>query len=103
MSNESIDISGLDRADILAALYNNSRPQGLGFMHYDAKSMTAAEARALLVEGHRFDYLKGRVMKINLRPDAATLDGRLYDRDNGQGSTERVVAGLRALGTSASP
>ena len=99
MSNESIDISGLDRADILAVLYNNSRPQGLGFMHYEAKSMTAAEARALLAGGHRFDYLKGRVMKISLRPDATTLDGRLYDRDNGQGSAERAVAGLRSTGS----
>ena len=40
MNNEKIDISGLDKADVLAALYNNSRPLGLGFLHATPEDMT---------------------------------------------------------------
>ena len=28
----SIDIKGANKASVLAALYNNSRPQGMGFL-----------------------------------------------------------------------
>lgn len=94
MSN-SIDITGLSKAELLAGLYNNARAQGMGFLHYEAKNMTTDEASALLAEGHRFDYLKGRVMKVSLRPDAVTLEAALYDRDNGQGAAQRVVNNLR--------
>jgi hypothetical protein len=42
---ETIDISKLDKAEVLAALYNNSRQQGMGFMHSrGAAGMTKEEA-----------------------------------------------------------
>lgn len=40
-----------------------------------------------------FDYLKGRVMKVNLSGD--TLNEWGYDRDNGTGAAERAIASLR--------
>lgn len=43
-----VDIKGLNKAEVLAALYNNSKPLGLGFLHFDAKDMTVAEAEELL-------------------------------------------------------
>ncbi len=46
-----ISINGLDKAAVLAALYNASRPQGMGFMHYDPKPMEVEEARTLLRGG----------------------------------------------------
>lgn len=67
---EGIDIQGLDRADLLAALYNASKPQGMGFIHFNPAPMTRLEAAALLDHGHHFDYLRGRVMKITLKPGA---------------------------------
>mgnify|MGYP001590687272 FL=1 len=91
-----IALSGLNKADVLAALYNASKPQGMGFMHYDSKPMTREEAEGLLKQTTYFDYLKGRVMKVNLAGDE--LDTWGYDRDNGQGAAERAIAELRTTG-----
>ncbi len=50
-------------------------------------------ARTLLKSHTYFDYLAGRVMKIDLSGDE--LDPRLYDRDLGQGAAERTIDALR--------
>jgi len=96
-----ISIVGLDKAEVLAALYNAARPQGLGFLHYDPAPMTHQEAEALLRQTTYFDYIKGRVLKVDLSGDE--FDPSLYDRDNGQGAAERVIAALRATGNSNAP
>ena len=87
-----IDISKLDKGDVLATLYNSSKPQGLGFLHFDPTPMTKEEAEELLKEQTYFDYLKGRVMKIDLSGDELRTD--LYDRDNGEGAAEFALAPL---------
>jgi hypothetical protein len=90
-----IDIKGFSKAKLLASLYNRARPQGMGFLQYDPKDMTIEEAQKIIDEltmnGYRlyFDYLKGRVMKVNLSKDM--LDPSLYDRDNGPGSAFEAV------------
>lgn len=84
-----IDITGKPKGAVLAALYNASKPQGLGILHFNPKKMTEDEAEELLKERQYFDYLHGRVMKIDLSGN--TLDPWLYDRDNGQGRTEEVL------------
>lgn len=94
MSN--VSIVGLDKVDVLIALYNNSRPQGMGFLHYDPKPMTRDEAEKLLQRSTYFDYLNGRVMKVNLEGD--DFDPWLYDRDNGEGSAQRAINELRTTG-----
>jgi hypothetical protein len=90
---EMIAINGLNHADVLAALYNASKPQGLGMLHFDPKPMERAEAAELLDQTRYFDYLKGRVMKVFV--DGDELDPRLYDRDNGQGAAAMAIASLR--------
>lgn len=87
-----IDIRGLDKAEVLAALYNASRPQGMGFLHFKNEPMTKEQAAELLKETQYFDYLQGRVMKISLATDE--LEERLYDRDLGQGAAFRAIEGL---------
>ncbi len=104
-----IDISSLDKSEVLAALYNRARPQGMGYMHFDPKPMTTEEARAIL-DGENnaahtsgfwpgyhasFDYLHGRVMKVNLSGDSFRED--LYDRDNGEGAAAKAVDSIRAV------
>ena len=82
-----IDISGLDKAEVLIALYENAKTQGLGIFSAAARGpepITKDEAAAMLLEGTYLDYVYGRVMKVELSGD--TLDPRLYDRDNGQGA-----------------
>lgn len=98
MSNTEVSIAGLGKAEVLAALYNRAKPQGMGFLHYTPEPMTAAEAQDILSDGWMyFDYLRGRVMKVDLSGDM--LDTRLYDRDNGVGAAGEVIATLRAGGS----
>lgn len=91
----SVSIKGLSHAAVLAALYNGSKPLGMGFMQYEPKPMTEAEAENCLARSDYFDYLNGRVMKLRIRPDDNEIEERLYDRDNGQGACQRVINELR--------
>lgn len=88
-----IDITGIDKAELLAALYNNAKTQGF-IMEYVPFDMTIiTEAYRLLSETTKFDYLKGRVMKVDLAGDS--FDPYFYDRDNGQGAALRIVNSIK--------
>jgi len=90
-----MDIKGIDKAEILAALYNRGKVQGLGILHAEPRDMTVIEARELLDAGVTyFDYLKGRVMKIDLAPDSDEFDTWLYNRDNGKNRAEEIITNL---------
>lgn len=93
-----MNIADLSKAAVLAALYNASRPQGMGFLHYDSTPMTEAQGQHLLDGGGGayFDYLKGRVMKISLAEDE--VDTFLYNRENGPNAAENAVEALRRSG-----
>ncbi len=92
--NDRISIEGIDKAALLAALYNNAAPLGLGWLHYQPEPMTTEQAQKLLEETQSFDYLHGRCLKISLSDD--TLYTRLYDRDNGgDGTAARIIESLR--------
>lgn len=102
-----VSIKDLDKATVLAALYNNAKPMGMGFLHYTAGDMTIEEANKCLELGDDsarmfpgigrkklyFDYLKGRCLKVNLSEDE--FDAWGYDRDYGEGAAKRVIAGIR--------
>lgn len=90
---ETISIAGLDKAELLVALYARSKVRGMGFLQARDAPLTVTEARQLLVRSTRFDYLLGRVMKVDLSSD--TLWPRLYDRDNGYGAAQEVVTKLQ--------
>lgn len=86
-----MDITGLNKAEVLAALYNNAKAQGFGIFIAEKRDMTIQEAEEILsvTEDKFFDYLKGRVMKINLAKDE--VDTRLYNRDNGVDAAEMAI------------
>lgn len=88
-----MNIKDLDKSKVLATLYNNAKPQGLGMLQYSPSPMSESEAAALLKESTRFDYLKGRVMKVDLSGDE--LDTWLYNRDNGHNAAENALASLK--------
>jgi hypothetical protein len=90
-----INIENETKANVLAALYNNSKIQGMGFLQATGTDMTIDEAQKELDESHDqyFDYLHGKVMKVNLKND--TFDTWLYDRDNGDGAALRALNGLK--------
>jgi hypothetical protein len=90
-----MNIKHLNKAKVLAALYNNSKALGMGRLQFDPEEMTESEAQKLLDQNEYkyFDYLKGRVMKIDLSKD--DLDTRLYNRDLGEGAAEKVIATIQ--------
>lgn len=89
-----ISIAGLDKAAVLAVLYNAAKPLGLGWMQYDPTPMPVEYARKLLKSGQTyFDYLQGRVMKVDLSGDE--FDSTLYDLDNGKNAAERALKPLQ--------
>lgn len=90
--DNSIKLEESKKPKILAALYNASQPLGMGFLHYDPTPMTEEEAKELLKERTYFDYLKGRVMKVELGGEY--LDPWAYDRDNGQGSAKKIIESI---------
>ncbi len=96
-TTEKVSIDGLDKGDVLAALYDASHPQGLGIIHFDPAPMTREQAREIIERfaGELyFDYVGGRVLKVDLQGDE--FDPWGYDRDNGKGSAAAVIAALRA-------
>lgn len=90
-----LNIKGLNKAEVLKELYNNSKSQGLGFLNYNSEDMSKDEAERLLKKQTYFDYLNGRVMKVDLSSDDE-FEEWLYDRDNGAGSAKRVIDKLRS-------
>lgn len=89
-----VSIKGLSKPDVLAALYNRAHPQGMGFLHYTPEDMTTEQAEKLLQQTSYFDYVKGRVMKVDLSSDEQ-FDERLYDRDNGPGAAQSAINSIK--------
>lgn len=93
----TIDISGLNKADVLSALYEYAKPLGLGFFEYVPGPLPENEAQRFVSQNPGylyFDYLKGRLMKVNITGDS--FEERLFDRDNGTGMAAAAIADLRA-------
>ena len=88
----SIDLTKMNKAEVLAALYNRSHVQGLGFLQAEPGKMNVEEAEELLKETSYFDYLKGKVMKIRLNSNTLTTWG--YNRDCGERAAEGILSGL---------
>lgn len=90
-----VDIKGLDKARVLKALYDHSHVQGSGFLQAVPDGVVTVEYCAGLLAKHSyFDYLHGRVLKVDLPGDE--FDERLYDRDCGEGAAQRAVDSVRA-------
>ena len=97
--DELVDISGLDKAAVLATLYNGAAPQGMGYLQYDPQPMTTEEAQSILDKrrGCTYcDYMKGRLLKIDIAGDI--INTRAYDEDNGEMAARRAILGLRETG-----
>lgn len=95
-----INIKHISKAKVLAALYNGSKVKGLGFLQAKSGQMTEEDAQEILDEYQEqgldlyFDYLHGKVMKIDLTGDE--FNPRLYDRDNGEGRAAEIIEHISA-------
>lgn len=96
--DKEIDITGFDKIDVVLALYKAASKLGMGFLQPD---LSDQDVRNIFAKFNDFDqsnfpyvdYLGGKPLKVHLASD--TFDGRLYDRDHGQGAARRVVESLR--------
>lgn len=94
-----VSIKGLDKIEVLRALYAHARPLGMGALQYVAGPLDKSEAEQLLNQMHYFDYVKGRIMKVSLKGDE--FSPSLYDRDNGDGAAQRAISELRTISEAA--
>jgi len=92
-TSSSIDIVGLDKATILTRLWQNSKTAS--FFSNTGMSLPPLSLDALqaALQSGYVDYLCGRVIKTDF--SGMDLSPYLYDRDNGAGSMERIIATLR--------
>ena len=94
---DQIDISMLDndylKLSLFQMLVNNSTSQ-TNFITTDM-DLTQHELALRCIKNGYIDRFNGRVLKMDLR--GPTLDGRLYDRENGNGAAERIVKFIRDL------
>lgn len=89
-----VDITGIDKAVLLVALYEGAAVLGLGALDRNAgRRLTVEEAKAILEKHFRIDYLWGRPIKVDLSKDL--VDPALYDRDAGEGAFARIVDELK--------
>lgn len=84
-----IDISKKDKAAVFKALYDYAKPKGMGMFMYKPGDISIEQAREIVTESMDFDYVGGRVMKVNISGDS--FDPWLYDRDNGQGRAAMAI------------
>lgn len=89
-----VNIKGLSKAKVLKSLYDHSHLQGLGFLQaVPSGYVTVEHCEELLKKTTYFDYMYGRVIKVDLSKDE--FDEWLYDRDNGEGAAQRAVDAIK--------
>jgi hypothetical protein len=95
-NNGMVDIKGLSKAAVLAALHNGTRALGMGLLHDIGRPMTEEEAQEYIDADNgslSFDYVLGRPLKVNISGDE--FRSGLYDRDAGEGRAAEVIKALR--------
>ena len=88
-----VDITGLDKAEVLLALWKGSHAQGMSFLGIESFDIEAARKIIAESKSMYFDYVAGHVIKCDLSGD--TFNPRNYDRDNYEGAAEEVIEALR--------
>lgn len=84
-----VSIKGVDKVKLVEALYERARPQGMGWLHATSEPLTR-ELLEDMAKAPWLDYVRGRVMKLSVAGDTMRVD--LYNRDNGGGAAEEVLA-----------
>jgi hypothetical protein len=92
MSNDTIDIKGIDKVILFKNLWQNQVVAGFFTnMPYLAPKFNEAEAQEAVLE--YIDYFCGRAIKCDLSGD--TAHPKMYDLYAGAGAFQRVVNSLR--------
>lgn len=81
--------------DAIAALWAYGKAVGLGRLH--SSQAPSDEEIQYVMDRNYVDYLAGKPIKIKLE-HWPTVDGRCYDRENGQGAMAKVARMLAESG-----
>ena len=92
-----VNIKGLSKAKVLKALYDGSHYQGISLLGA-VKTFTLEDAHTTITvcasNGDLyFDYLHGKVLKVDLHGDE--FNERLYYRDCGDGAAQRAIDSIK--------
>jgi hypothetical protein len=102
-----LNVTGVDLKELAKAAYRFSRPQGLGFLHFEEGELTDEEAQLWVDAGKKYfggglnlDYVKGRACKLNatMRNGELFIHARWYDH-----TAEDLQMLLAAIGKSGCP
>ena len=89
-----INVTGIDRATLLAALCNAASAQGLLNFELAYGTMTREDAQMLIdLGGPHFEYLCRQVLKIEFIGESQ--NSWLIVQDAGQGTAEEIVESIR--------
>ena len=89
----NVDISGLDKAQVLLALWKGSHAQGLSFLGIETFDINSARELISNSKSMYFDYVAGHVIKCDLSGDE--FNPCNYDRDNYEGAAADIIDSLR--------
>ena len=98
MVSDYVDITGIDKAELLSALFNGSKQQGIGFLSARGRSNVSRDDSVSIIAARTdlyFDYLYGRVLKVDLNENPMWTG--LYNRDNGDQAAEKIIERLKQV------
>lgn len=94
----SIEVTGVDLVELVKAVYDNSRPQGLGLMHYQPGGLTDEQAKSLIGYDGKIpvslDYVSGRACKFVVFRDGEQLFIRDQWFDHSQDQLRKMLTSL---------
>lgn len=89
-----VDISDINKVELLRALWNNSTPAAY-YVFTNTKPPEWDNEKATTAIGNGFiDYFQGRLIKADLSCDQVNPSS--YDRDNGRGALSEIVNLIRS-------
>lgn len=85
-----VSTKGLSKEEVLAALYNAADIHGSGFCHGTDRKMDYDWAKRELSNRSWFDYIHGKIMKVDLFSDNG-FEERSYDRYNSSETAQQAI------------
>ena len=83
-----IDVTGVDMVKLVKKVYDLSRPQGLGMMHFEPGGLSDAEVKSLIRDDGTvdMDYIRGRACKFHvwIKDDRFVISDNWYDHTDAQ-------------------
>lgn len=93
MSQNNVDITGLDKLVLLKNLWNKAITAGLFFSSPTRSPIFDEKEAKEALENNFIDYISGRPIKVQIWKNC--VDPTLYDSYNGEGSFSSVIQDMR--------